>query len=94
MAGRVITFYSYKGGVGRSFALANTAVLLAEWGFRVLAVDWDIEAPGLQGFFKDAIKESKPGVLEFLDQCRLNAPRAAAEYHAPVTSTPAVSACI
>jgi hypothetical protein len=50
--GHIITFYSYKGGVGRSMALANTAWLLASNGHRVLAVDWDLEAPGLPHFFK------------------------------------------
>src|SRR5687768_18601726 len=51
MSGSVITFYSYKGGVGRSMALANIAVLLARRGHRVLAVDWDPEAPGLERYF-------------------------------------------
>jgi tetratricopeptide (TPR) repeat protein/cellulose biosynthesis protein BcsQ len=50
--GRVITFYSYKGGVGRSFALANVAVLLARRGWRVLLVDFDLEAPGLDRYFR------------------------------------------
>jgi MinD-like ATPase involved in chromosome partitioning or flagellar assembly len=52
MPGTVVTFYSYKGGVGRSFTLANIAVLLARWGHRVLCVDWDLEAPGLHHYFK------------------------------------------
>ncbi len=47
----IVTFYSYKGGVGRSMALANIAVLLARRGQRVLAVDWDLEAPGLERYF-------------------------------------------
>ncbi len=47
----IVTFYSYKGGVGRSMALANIAVLLARRGLRVLAVDWDLEAPGLDQYF-------------------------------------------
>ena len=34
----IVTFYSYKGGVGRAMALANIAVLLARKGLRVLAV--------------------------------------------------------
>jgi MinD-like ATPase involved in chromosome partitioning or flagellar assembly len=42
-----ITFYSYKGGTGRSLALANAAVYLARLGFRVVALDFDLEAPGL-----------------------------------------------
>ncbi|MEH0423006.1 FxSxx-COOH system tetratricopeptide repeat protein [Streptomyces sp. B21-083] len=49
--GRIITFYSYKGGTGRTMALANTAWILAASGKRVLAVDWDLEAPGLHRFF-------------------------------------------
>jgi cellulose biosynthesis protein BcsQ/tetratricopeptide (TPR) repeat protein len=50
--GRVITFYSYKGGVGRTMTLANVAQRLAEkYGLKVIAVDWDLEAPGLHPFF-------------------------------------------
>ncbi|MFM9581058.1 FxSxx-COOH system tetratricopeptide repeat protein [Streptomyces caniscabiei] len=50
--GRIITFYSYKGGTGRTMALANTAWILAANGKRVLTVDWDLEAPGLHRFFE------------------------------------------
>jgi len=43
-----IAFYSFKGGVGRSMALINTAGILAgRRGFRVLVLDLDLEAPGL-----------------------------------------------
>src|ERR1700712_2220606 len=44
---RVITFYSYKGGTGRTLLLANMAVLAARLGQRVVTVDLDVEAPGL-----------------------------------------------
>lgn len=44
---RTITFYSYKGGVGRTLALANLARYLASFGQRVFALDLDLEAPGL-----------------------------------------------
>ncbi|GAB2867693.1 KGGVGR-motif variant AAA ATPase [Lentzea nigeriaca] len=65
MSGTVITFYSYKGGVGRSFTLANTAVLLARWGYRVLAVDWDLEAPGLHLYFEPHLaQEPESGVVD------------------------------
>ena len=47
----VYTFYSFKGGVGRSMALANVAELLVMRGLRVLMVDMDLEAPGLERFF-------------------------------------------
>jgi len=50
MTGTIVTFYSYKGGVGRTFALANTAAVLSRWGYRTLCVDWDLDAPGL-GFY-------------------------------------------
>ena len=40
------TFYSWKGGVGRTMALANIAVQLARKGNRVLMVNWDLRAPG------------------------------------------------
>ena len=52
--GQVITFYSYKGGTGRSMSLANVACLLAQRLGKegnVLLVDWDLEAPGLHRFF-------------------------------------------
>jgi MinD-like ATPase involved in chromosome partitioning or flagellar assembly len=61
MPGTVVTFYSYKGGVGRSFALANIAVLLARWGYRVLSVDWDLEAPGLHEYFRPMMRSTPAG---------------------------------
>jgi len=61
MTGTVVTFYSYKGGVGRSFTLANVAVLLARWGHRVLTVDWDLEAPGLHHYFAPVLPKTPAG---------------------------------
>ena len=46
------TFYSFKGGVGRSMAMANVADILARRGLRVLAIDFDLEAPGLERYFQ------------------------------------------
>lgn len=43
----VISFYSYKGGTGRTTTMANAAVLLAQKGYNVACVDLDINAPGL-----------------------------------------------
>ncbi|MFF3457122.1 tetratricopeptide repeat protein [Streptomyces sp. NPDC002730] len=68
--GQIVTFYSYKGGVGRSFALANTAVMLAQWGYRVLCIDWDLEAPGLTYFFKDHMDPPMAGLLEMVEEVR------------------------
>lgn len=51
MTGQIVTFYSYKGGSGRSMAVANVAWILATNGKKVLVIDWDIEAPGLHRYF-------------------------------------------
>jgi CO dehydrogenase nickel-insertion accessory protein CooC1 len=69
--GQIITFYSYKGGTGRTMALANVAWILASNGKRVLAVDWDLESPGLHKFFHPFLDESTvsatPGVIEIIN---------------------------
>jgi hypothetical protein len=44
---RTVTFYSYKGGVGRTMVVANCARYLARFGQKVFAIDFDLEAPGL-----------------------------------------------
>lgn len=47
----IYTFYSFKGGVGRSMALANLAEHFYRRNLKVLMVDFDLEAPGLERFF-------------------------------------------
>jgi len=74
--GEVITFYSFKGGVGRSMALANVAAIYAQRGKRVLALDFDFEAPGLHRYFLPTGAQSftpaepQMGVLNFFDALR------------------------
>src|SRR5580700_8820551 len=67
--GRIVTFYSYKGGTGRSMAMANVAWLLALSGFRVLAIDWDLEAPGLHRYFRPFLEDpdltESEGLIDF-----------------------------
>jgi WD40 repeat protein len=64
----VTTFYSFKGGVGRSILLANVGAHLAvKRGRRVLLWDLDVEAPGLQNI--EALRpadEPGDGFLEWL----------------------------
>ena len=68
--GVVVSFYSYKGGVGRSFAVANIATVLAQWGFHVLCIDFDIEAPGLSHYFTPWLHgKSTGGLLQYLHDC-------------------------
>ena len=64
----VTTFYSFKGGVGRSMALANVAAELAQRGRRVLAVDFDLEAPGLDTFDLPRPSSIVPGVVDFVGE--------------------------
>jgi tetratricopeptide (TPR) repeat protein len=65
-----ITFYSFKGGVGRTMAMANVGLSLARAGRRVLLVDFDLEAPGLDTF--DLLRPPEPtcGVVDFVDEYR------------------------
>jgi cellulose biosynthesis protein BcsQ len=57
--GQIVTFYSYKGGSGRTMALANVAWILAANGRRVLVADWDLESPGLHRFFHPFLDENE-----------------------------------
>jgi MinD-like ATPase involved in chromosome partitioning or flagellar assembly/tetratricopeptide (TPR) repeat protein len=70
--GRVVTFYSYKGGTGRSMALSNVAWILASAGKRVLMIDWDLEAPGLHRYFRpfliDHELNASDGLMDLVDR--------------------------
>jgi len=68
----IYTFYSYKGGVGRSMAMANVGEFLYSRGARIVLVDWDLEAPGLENFFFDkperiADVRSQLGLIDLLE---------------------------
>ncbi len=67
--GQIVTFYSFKGGTGRTMALANLAWILAANGRRVLIADWDLESPGLHRFFQpfiDGAVEQRPGIVDII----------------------------
>jgi MinD-like ATPase involved in chromosome partitioning or flagellar assembly len=82
--GQIITFYSYKGGTGRTMSVANTACLLArrlsnnatdQAKISVVAIDWDFEAPGLHRYFIPYIPaqarrefDQRPGCIDLLQQ--------------------------
>jgi MinD-like ATPase involved in chromosome partitioning or flagellar assembly len=69
----VVTFYSFKGGVGRSMALVNVAADLAARGKRVLIVDFDVEAPGLDTFDLTRRDEQSCGLVDFICDYRSTA---------------------
>ncbi len=65
----VTTFYSLRGGVGRSTALAYTGRILAAGGRKVVCVDMDLEAPGLAALFGQEHEiEAEQGVVSLLLQ--------------------------
>ncbi len=66
----VITFYSFKGGVGRTLALANVGMELAQTGRRVLLVDFDLEAPGIDTFEALRPPSPTPGIVDFVTSYR------------------------
>jgi MinD-like ATPase involved in chromosome partitioning or flagellar assembly len=64
-----ITFYSFKGGVGRTMALVNVAAQLAKMGRTVLLVDFDLEAPGLETFNDlRSHPHPHPGMVEYVTE--------------------------
>ncbi len=69
---KTITFYSYKGGVGRSLALANIATRLAELGKKVCLLDFDLEAPGLHHKFSTLLNKEKieidKGIVDYVHE--------------------------
>jgi cellulose biosynthesis protein BcsQ/stress-induced morphogen len=63
----IVTFYSLRGGVGRSTALAYTARILGKKGLTVLCLDMDLEAPGLASLFgKESEVRETQGLLSLL----------------------------
>src|SRR5258708_26025756 len=99
--GEIVTFYSYKGGTGRSMAVANVAWILASNGKRVLVVDWDLEAPGLHRYFRPFLPDpdilSSPGVIDFVIEYALNAVTPATEGNSPesncIAEYPDINSC-
>lgn len=66
---KTITFYSYKGGVGRTLLLANIAKYLCRFGQKVFALDFDLEAPGLHYKLTSSERtgaSAHPGVVEYV----------------------------
>ncbi len=61
-----IVFYSIKGGVGRSTALAAVAWALAEQGKRVLVLDLDLESPGLSSSLLSEDRRPAYGIVDWL----------------------------
>ena len=65
----IISFYSYKGGVGRTTSLITFANYYAyHHAKKVVILDFDFEAPGVTNFFDFSLDElkNKSGVVEYI----------------------------
>src|SRR5437868_12502447 len=91
----IYTFYSFKGGVGRSMALANLAECFREKGLRTLMIDWDLEAPGLESYFFPAgskeyvAAQSRDGLIDLLQLYKSGYAAIVAQVSAPPVSAAA-----
>lgn len=68
---KIVSFYSFKGGVGRTQLLANLASYLCYVeNKKVLIIDWDLEAPGVHFYFKKTYADitQKRGLMGLLSE--------------------------
>jgi len=82
----IVSFYSLRGGVGRTTALAYTGRILANKGWKVICVDMDLEAPGLPAVLgkEEKVKKDK-GVVHLLLQLDRNEKPNPAEHLIQIT---------
>mgnify|MGYP000089838597 CR=1 FL=1 len=75
-----IVFFSIKGGVGRSTAMAAAAWSLAQSGKRVLVLDLDLESPGLSSSLLPKDRRPTYGITDWLAEDLVNNGDAVLEY--------------
>ncbi len=62
----IVTFYSYKGGVGRTQLATNLAAYFLYYlDKNVLLIDWDLEAPGIHKFFLEEYEDESTGQIKY-----------------------------
>lgn len=64
----VVIFCSFRGGVGKSEAVANLGVLLAAAGFKVGLVDANLQAPGLHLPLGLGVSEQNTSIQDMLSE--------------------------
>jgi cellulose biosynthesis protein BcsQ/tetratricopeptide (TPR) repeat protein len=62
----IVTFYSFRGGVGRTTALVNVGLELVRRGRKVLLVDFDLESPDLTSFPSLRPTEPHAGMVDYV----------------------------
>ncbi len=87
---KIVTFFSYKGGMGRTTALTAVALELLRRKKNVLMLDTDLEAPGLSTFFfpADDAGYIRKGTVDYLQEKSMNpnTPMNMSDYIIPLTS--------
>lgn len=69
----VITFFSLRGGVGRSTAMVHSASELSRLGYKVVCLDADFEAPSLDRQFGiESSSLNSPGLLQTLVELEMS----------------------
>ena len=81
---KIVSFYSFKGGMGRTTAVASIALQLVRKGRHVMLVDMDIEAPGLATLFFEETAIDR-GVLDYLLESPLSTGETIMNYVMDVT---------
>jgi CobQ/CobB/MinD/ParA nucleotide binding domain len=79
----VIAFYSFKGGVGRTTALASFAIQRARLGETIVVVDLDLDAPGA-GTLLDSEPpdtEDQLGVVDYLMELAVRSELKLSDYY-------------
>lgn len=93
---RTITFYSYKGGVGRTLTLANIAAYLSRFGLKVCIIDFDLEAPGVHYKFPEITYNIKNGLVDYIHDFVNNStvPESLQGYSLQTKPTASISHCV
>lgn len=82
---QIVTFYSFKGGVGRSTALGMVGISLAQRNRRVVIIDFDLEAPGISALLQsNSTNEEQYGVLDYIHQ----------RFLTPEENVPSIEDCV
>ena len=64
---KTITFFSYKGGNGRTLTAANFAVYLTKLGLKVAIMDFDLDAPGVDSKFPGfELAKGQLGLIDYV----------------------------
>jgi cellulose biosynthesis protein BcsQ len=67
---KIINFYSFKGGAGRTMLTAQIARCLAALGHNVVVADFDFDAPGVPAAFGISWDDISGGIYDLLNPLR------------------------